>query len=73
MNNKTKICLDCWTEFECEKCGHRESTHDENGEAKEWLNHCGATSKMIMLRKLNAYESTPKEEQLDRLKIRSEK
>jgi len=48
---KQEIKLLVWTEFECEKCGHREPTHDDKGEAREWLNHCGQTSKMIVMRK----------------------
>lgn len=50
---KAKIKLNVWTEFKCEKCGHREPTHDKNGEAKEWLNHCKTTAKMILVRKFN--------------------
>ena len=46
-----EIKLITWTEFECLECGHREPTHNENGEPKEWLNHCNETAKMIMMRK----------------------
>ena len=51
-SGKREIKLLVWTEFECEICGHREPTKDDKGESKEWLNHCGKTAKMILVRKL---------------------
>jgi hypothetical protein len=51
LSMESKLVLKVWTEFECEKCGHRELTHTKTGEAKEWLNHCDTTTKMICVRR----------------------